>query len=67
MSDKILMYCQTPRSKREIAEYMGYKDVKSFAKRYLKPLYENGQLQMTIPERPSSRNQKYTTVQESEL
>ena len=35
---------------------MGYKDVKSFAKRYLTPLCEAGKIQLTIPERPTSRN-----------
>lgn len=60
--DKILKYCIIARSKKEITEYMGYKDVKSFSKRYINPLCESGQLQMTIPEHPTSRNQKYITV-----
>lgn len=60
--DNILKYCNIARSKKEIAQYMGYKDVKSFAKRYINPLCQSGQLQMTIPEHPTSRNQKYITV-----
>ena len=59
---KILKFCEKPRSKKEIAAYMGYKDTKSFAKRYLIPLYNNGKIQMTIPEHPTSKNQKYVTV-----
>lgn len=59
---KILEFCEKPRSKKEIAAYMGYKDAKSFAKRYLIPLYDNGKIQMTIPEHPTSKNQKYVTV-----
>ena len=41
---------------------MGYKDAKSFSKRYLTPLYDSGKIQMTIPEHPTSKNQKYVTV-----
>lgn len=66
LQNRILEYCKVPRSKKEITVYMGYKDVKSFAKRYLKPLCEAGELQMTIPDRPSSRNQKYVTVEKKE-
>ncbi len=61
--EKILQFCRMPRSKKEITEYMGYKDVKSFGKRYISPLIKAGKLSMTIPERPNSRNQKYKTVE----
>ena len=57
--DKIIKYCRLPRSKKEIAAFLGYKDVKSFAKNHLKPLLKEGKIEMTIPEKPSSRNQKY--------
>ena len=33
---------------------------------YVEPLCEAGELQMTIPDRPSSRNQKYVTVEKKE-
>ena len=62
MQSKILTFCEKARSKKEIAEYMGYKDAKSFSKRYLAPLCDSGEIQMTIPEHPTSRNQKYITV-----
>lgn len=59
--DKILKYCKIPRSKKEITMFLGYKDAKSVAKNYLKPLIQAGRLAMTIPDKPSSRNQKYIT------
>lgn len=66
ISSKIITYCSTPRSKKEIATYCKYKDVKSFASRYLKPLINDGTLQMTIPDKPRSKNQKYVAIQGEE-
>lgn len=60
--EAILRFCTIPRSKKEIAEYMGYKDAKSFGIRYIRPMIDRGKLTMTIPEKPSSRNQKYKTT-----
>ena len=60
--DRILAYCITPRSKAEVVSHCGYKANKSFTKLYLKPLIETGLLLMTIPDKPTSRNQKYITA-----
>lgn len=57
--ERILFFCGTARSKREIAEYTGYKDLRNLTSRYLKPLIDEGELQMTIPQTPRHRNQKY--------
>ncbi|MGN0337619.1 MAG: ATP-binding protein [Lachnospiraceae bacterium] len=62
VEDRILQFCVIPRSKKEIAEQMGYKDAKSFSIRYMKPLIECGKLAMTNPEKPKSRNQKYIAI-----
>ena len=63
LTDKILAFCMEPHSKVEIAEHCGYKSVKSFTIRHLRPLLDTGQLQMTIPDKPRSQHQKYITVQ----
>jgi len=59
--EKIISYCTTPKGIRELAEYLGYKEKKSVRK-YLKPLFEQGRIVMTIPDKPNSRNQKYVSV-----
>ena len=59
--DKILEFCKIPRSKNEIVAYMGYKDPRYLTKEYMKPLLKNGELVMTIPDKPNSKNQKYVT------
>ena len=57
-SNAILEYCKTERTRKEIAEHIGYKTVKS-AKKYIDALVENGLLGMTVPDKPSSPLQKY--------
>jgi len=60
--DKILAFCIEPHSKAEIMKHCGYKDTKNFVQKYLRPLLDRGVLQMTIPDKPRSKNQKYITV-----
>lgn len=57
--DGIAQYCQTPRTAKEIMEFLGLKDRESFYKLYLKPMLETKSLLMTVPDNPKSRNQKY--------
>ncbi len=59
---KILEFCKEPHSKKEIMEYMEYKHARNFTMLYLKPLLEKELLQMTIPEKPNHKNQKYVSI-----
>ncbi|MBP3360517.1 MAG: Fic family protein [Clostridia bacterium] len=56
---KILDYCNVPRTRNEIQNLSGIEGRKAFVSNYLKPLLESGKLAMTIPDKPTSRNQKY--------
>ena len=58
---RILAFCIIPRGILEISEYLGYKDKKTVRK-YLNPLISFGRIAMTIPDKPSSRFQKYVTI-----
>ena len=58
----ILEFCQIPRSRKEIAQYLGLKTVAYATERYITPLLESGKLEMTRPEKPKSTHQKYKTV-----
>ena len=62
IEDKILQFCKNAKSASEITEFCGYKGVDRFKRNYLKPLLQNGKLQMTIPDKPTSKNQKYKTT-----
>lgn len=59
----LLQYCNVERSREEMQEFLGVSSRAHFKKAYLRPLLESGQLQMTLPDKPQSRNQKYVTVQ----
>ena len=55
----ILNYCKEPRSLIEICDKFGFKDTRTFKKNYLNNLINDRKLQMTIPNQPRNRNQKY--------
>ncbi len=55
---KIIEFCQIPRSRKEIAEYLGIKDRK-YLKEILDRLINKNLLQMTIPDKPTSPKQRY--------
>ncbi len=57
--DRILKFCEVPRSKSEIVVYMGYKDSRYFTNKYMKPLLNEGRLLMTLPDKLNSKNQRY--------
>jgi len=52
-------FCKTPRSRVEMQEFLGLKDKNNFKNNYLIPMIEKGMIEMTIPDKPTSRNQKY--------
>ena len=59
--DDLLVFCQTPRTRAEIAEHLGIKTQFYVMSRYVQPLLESGRLAMTIPEKPRSKRQTYYT------
>ena len=58
----LLDFCKEPRSRKEIANHLGVKTPSYAMERYVRPLLEEGKLEMTIPDRPKSTHQKYRTV-----
>ena len=60
---EILKFCRKPKSKKEILDYLGYKNRTYMTRKILKPMIEGGKLTYTIPDKPTSRLQKYRTVE----
>ena len=56
---RIIEFCKEERNIFEIMQYIGYKNRTRFRRDYIKPLVEKGILKMTIPDKPTSKNQKY--------
>lgn len=56
---KILAFCREPKTREEIQSHININDVKYFRTEILKPLLNRGLLLLTIPDKPTSPNQKY--------
>ena len=54
-----VMEYQVPYTAAAIMEQLGLKSKETFRKHYLNPAMELGMVEMTIPEKPRSRNQRY--------
>ncbi|WP_354666410.1 Fic family protein, partial [Bacteroides acidifaciens] len=61
IEEKIIEFCKEPRTLAEITAYCGFQDKRKFRERYLNPILGT-RIQMTIPDKPTSRFQKYTTI-----
>jgi ATP-dependent DNA helicase RecG len=60
---KVLQYCKKPKSSDEIFEEIGlYKNTKNH-NHHIKPLIEIGWLNLTLPNKPTSKNQAYYTTE----
>lgn len=55
----ILQLCQTEKTLIELMISIGRRDRKRFREQFIKPLLDLGLLQMTIPDKPNSRFQRY--------
>ncbi len=61
VENKILAFCREPKGILEILKMLGYTD-KRTVRKYLEPLIKEGRIAMTVPDKPTSKNQKYITV-----
>jgi len=62
MDRDIIQFCSIPRTAKEIMDHIGYYNNSKNMTAYVKPLLEMGYLEMTGPEKPKSKNQKYWKV-----
>ena len=57
-----VMEYDTPYTTVKIMELLGLKSKETFRKNYLHPAIEEGLVQMTIPDKPNSKNQRYIKI-----
>lgn len=60
-ASNLLEFCSQPRSREEIAAFLGNSNMKHVSAYYIQPLVKKGILALTIPETPRSRQQRYVT------
>jgi len=56
---ELLLVLKGELSRDDLQSALGLQDRKSFSERYLKPALNAGLIEMTIPDKPNSRLQKY--------
>lgn len=61
---KIVDFCQVPRTLGEIAEMLGMNNKRWVREKYVTPLVGR-MLALTIPDKPNSRYQKYQVIEET--
>ena len=59
---KVLEFCEEPQSSEDIMVHLGLVKNSRTYKRNIEPAIEAGLLKMTMPDKPTSRNQKYQTT-----
>ena len=57
--ENIINFCTQPKSMKELMEHFNYKHRTYFVNTYIKPLFASNKLDLTIPDKPNSRKQKY--------
>ncbi len=57
--DRVLEFCDIPRTKKEIQEYLQIKSERYVREKIITPLIEDRRLKRTIPDKPNSPKQKY--------
>ena len=58
---ELLLFCQTPRTRKEICEYLGLSSVTYAIQKHVMPLVERGSLKMSMPDKPKSSKQLFYT------
>ena len=61
---KLLQFCTVPRTRQEIAAFLGIRSVPYAIKAHITPLVEQGLITLSLPEKPKSPKQRYTAAQQ---
>lgn len=56
---ELLQYCKTPRTRKELCDYLGMNSITYAIQTKVMPLVEKGLIKMSIPDKPKSPKQLY--------
>jgi ATP-dependent DNA helicase RecG len=59
LTEKLVRFCGIPRTREALSKLLNVDSISYMMVKCINPLLETGKLQMTIPGKPKSRNQKY--------
>ncbi len=62
---KVLLFCEQPKSAKEIMLLLDLSSKKTLYRLYIRPLLESGKLQRTIPDQTCISTQKYVWVRKT--
>lgn len=57
--NNLLAFCRTPRTRKEICEYLGLSSITYAIQTHVMPLVESGKIKMTNPDKPKSPKQLF--------
>ena len=57
--DNLLLFCRTPRTRKEICEYLGLSSVTYAIQTHVMPLVDAGKIKLSVPDKPKSPKQLY--------
>lgn len=57
----LLLYCRTPRTKKELSTFLGLHSTSYAIQKYVMPLVEQGKIRMSMPDKPKSPRQLFYT------
>ena len=55
----LILYCKTPRTRKEICDYLGLSSITYAIQTHVMPLVESGLIKMSIPDKPKSPKQLF--------
>lgn len=58
-TENLILFCRTPRTRKEICEYLGLSSVTYAIQAYVMPLVETGKIRLSVPDKPKSPKQLY--------
>lgn len=61
-SSDLILFCKTPRTRKEICEYLGLKSTTYAIQKYVEPLVKRGLIKMSLPDKPASSKQLFYSV-----
>ena len=61
-SNNLIQFCKTPRTRKEICEYLKLSSITYAIQTYITPLVNKGKIKLSNPNKPSSSKQLYYSV-----